>query len=144
MDKKTKSLQLRLTPKEVAWLKEKASAHDSVSQYILCAVKEFSNFDANQRLVIINIIGKNYRKGMDSLSWAGGNINQTVKRTKELVDAGKISPYYLYHVLLPEANKALDLINEIKKKLEAATDKAIRFGLITKETPENAQTDQPI
>lgn len=144
MNKKTKSLQLRLTPKEVAWLKEKAAAHDSVSQYILCAVKEFSNLDAKQRLDIINIIGKNYRKGMDNLSWAGGNINQTVKRTKELVDAGKIYPFYLYHVLLPEANKTLDLINEIKKKLEAATDKAIRLGLITKETSENTQTDQPI
>lgn len=144
MDKKTKHLQLRLTPDEVALLKEKAAAYDSVSQYILCAVKEFSNLDAKQRFEIINKLGKYYRESWDGLSWARGNIKQTVKRTKELVDAGNLSPFYLNHVLLPEANKTLGLINEIKKKLEAATDKAIRFGLITKETSENTQTDQSI
>ena len=129
MEKKTKYLQLRLTPEEFATLKEKAAAYDSVSQYILCAVKAFSNLNAKERLDLINMLGKHYTKDWDELSWAGGNINQTVKRTKEFVDAGIIAPYFLENVVLPETNKATDLIREIKKKIDAATDKAIKLGL---------------
>lgn len=80
MKKKTKYLQLRLTPEEVVTLKEKAAAYESVSQYILCAVKAFSNLNAMQRLDTINLLGKHYTKAWDELSWAGGNINQIALR----------------------------------------------------------------
>lgn len=137
MEKKTKYLQLRLTSAEARKLKEMAKDHDSVSQYILCAVKGFSDLDSGLRLDLINMLAKSHRKGRDEMSWAGGNISQTVKRTKELVDAGQLSSFYLKDVLLPETNKTLNLINEIKKKLDTATQKAIRLGLTMNGTTEN-------
>lgn len=129
MKNKTKYLQLRLTKKEAANLKDMAKGHNSVSQYILCAVKEFSNVDPRLRLDILNRLGKNHKKCWDELSWASGNISQTVKRANELVDAGKLSSYYLENVILPEASKTMDTINEIKKKLEGASQKAMKHGL---------------
>lgn len=129
MDKKTKCLQLRLTKKEAEKLKDMAKDHDSVSQYILCAVKEFSNVDPRLRLDILNILAKNYKKCWNELSWASGNISQTVKRANELVEAGKLSSYYLENVIRPEANKTMDTINEIKKELEVASCKAMKLGL---------------
>lgn len=129
MDKKTKCLQLRLTKKEAEKLKDMAKDHDSVSQYILCAVKEFSNVDPRLRLDILNILAKNHKKCWNELSWASGNISQTVKRANELVEAGKLSSYYLENVIRPEANKTMDTINEIKKELEVASCKAMKLGL---------------
>lgn len=52
-----------------------------------------------------------------------------MKRANELIDAGKLSSYYLENVILPEANKTMDTINEIKKKLEVASCKAMKLGL---------------
>lgn len=141
MDKKIKSLQLRLTPEEAAKFKEMAKDYESVSQYILCALKEFSKINAGLRFDIANRLGVNHRRCRDELSWASGNINQTIKRTSELVDAGKLYPHFLENVLLPEANKTMDLISEIKKKLDAATQKAIKLGLAINRTN---KTDQPI
>lgn len=106
-----------------------AKSHDSVSQYILCAVKEFSDVDPRLRLDILNRLGKNHKKCWNELSWASGNISQTVKRANELVDAGKLSSYYLKEVILPETNKTMDTINEIKKNLDVASRKAIKLGL---------------
>lgn len=134
MDKKTKSLQLRLTLEEAAKFKEMAKNHESVSLYILCALKEFSKVNAGQRFDIANRLGVNYKRCRDELSWAGGNINQMIKRTNELVDAGGLSSFYLKDVLLPEANITIDLISEIKKKLDTATQKAIKLGLANNKT----------
>jgi len=129
MEKKVKYLQIRLTPEEATKLKKMAKGHDSVSQYIICAVKEFSNINPTQRFDLLNGIGRKHKKCWDELSWAIGNIKQTVKRVRELVDAGKISSYYLEKVILPEVNKTLDTISEIKKELEVASRKAIKLGL---------------
>jgi len=129
MEKKTKYLQIRLTPEEATKLKKMAEDHDSVSQYIICAVKEFSNVSPIQRFDLLNGLGRKHKKCWDELSWASGNIRQTVKRARELVDAGKLSSYYLEKVILHEANKTLDTINEIKKELEIASRKAIKLGL---------------
>jgi len=129
MEKKTKYLQIRLTPEEAAKLKKMAEGHGSVSLYIICAVKEFSNINPTQRFDLLNGIGRKHKKCWDELSWASGNIRQTMKRARELLNAGKLSPYYLEKVILPEANKTLDTINEIKKELEVASRKAIKLGL---------------
>lgn len=140
MDKKTKSLQLRLTPEEAVKFKEMAKNHESVSQYILCALKEFSKVNAGLRFDIANRLGVNYKRCRDELSWAGGNLNQVVKRSNELVDAGKLYPQFLENVLLPEANKTMDLISEIKKKLDTSTQKAIKLGLANNKTNKTGQS----
>jgi len=129
MEKKTKCLQIRLTSEEAAKFKKMAEGHDSVSQYIICAVKEFSNVNPVQRFDLLNGLGKNHKKCWNELSWASGNINQMVKRARELVDAGKLSSYYLEEVILPEANKTMETIKEIKKDLEVASQRAIKLGL---------------
>jgi len=129
MEKKTKCLQIRLTSEEAAKLKKMAEGHDSVSQYIICAVREFSNVNPVQRFDLLNGLGRKHKKCWNELSWASGNISQTVKRARELVDAGKLSSYYLEEVILPEANKTMEAIKEIKKELEAASRMAIKLGL---------------
>lgn len=115
MEKKTKCLQIRLTPEEAAKLKKMAEEHDSVSQYIICTVKEFSNVNPVQRFDLLNGLGKNHKKCWNELSWASGNIKQTVKRARELVDAGKLSSYYLKEVILLEANKTMGPLKKSRR-----------------------------
>jgi len=91
MNNRTKVFQLRLTPEEAVMLKEKAAAYGSVSHYIRCAVAECSNVNAKQRLELIDELGAFYREYRDRLSWAGGNLNQSVKRANELAIAGKLA-----------------------------------------------------
>ena len=85
---RTKVFQLRLTPEEAALFKEKSEPYGSISHYIRCAVVEYSNVHVKQRLELIKELGAFYRKFQNELSWAGGNLNQSVKRANELSVAG--------------------------------------------------------
>ena len=100
MNQRTKHFQLRLTTDEAIRLKEKAASHPSVSFY---------------------------RKFQNELSWAGGNLNQSVKRANELSVAGLLSQAYLQEVLLPVIMDTRETLNEIKRELYAVTKKATRL-----------------
>lgn len=127
MSKRTKYFQLRLTPEEAETLKQRAEGYSSVSHYIRSALAEYSDINAKQRLELIADLGKFYRAFRDELSWAGGNLNQSVKRANELAIAGTLASYYLDHVLLPTIQATQTTINEIKRALDVVTRKATKL-----------------
>ena len=127
MNQRTKHFQLRLTTDEAIRLKEKAASHPSVSCYIRTALKEYSDINAKQRLELINDLGAFYRKFQNELSWAGGNLNQSVKKANELSVAGLLAPSYLQEVIMPQIQETQRTLNEIKRELDAVTQKAIKF-----------------
>ena len=89
MTQKTKYIKVRMTPEEQSTLKEKLKEKKmTIATYVRSAMAEYSNTDAKQRLELINNLGAFYRKFRDELSWAGGNLNQSVKRANELAVAG--------------------------------------------------------
>lgn len=124
MNQRTKHFQLRLTPDEANRLKEKAASYPSVSCYIRTALKEYSDVNAKQRLELINDLGAFYRKFQNELSWAGGNLNQSVKRANELSVTGLFSQAYLQEVLLPVIMDTRKTLNEIKRELYAVNKKS--------------------
>lgn len=117
---------MRLTPEEQSTLKEKAKGKP-VADYIRAALAEFSNTDAKQRLDLINDLGAFYRKFRDELSWAGGNLNQSVKRANELAVAELLPPSYIREVLMPTILETQKTLNEIKRELETVTRKAVKL-----------------
>lgn len=127
MNQRTKHFQLRLTPDEANRLKEKAASYPSVSCYIRTALKEYSDVNAKQRLELINDLGAFYRKFQNELSWAGGNLNQSVKRANELSVAGLLPPSYVREVLLPTILETQRTLNGIKRELDAVTQKAVKL-----------------
>ena len=68
--------------------KEKPASYSSVSHYIRSALAEYSNIGTKRQLELMNDLGLFYRKYQNELSWAGGNLNQSVKRANELAVAG--------------------------------------------------------
>ena len=127
MKQKTKVFQLRLTPEEAQLLKEKSGSFHSVSHYILSAVQEFSNVDVKERIELIRELGEFYRKNQNELSWAGGNLNQSVKRANELSVAGLLPPSYVREVLLPAILETQRILNGIKRELDVVTQKAVKL-----------------
>ena len=127
MKQRTKVFQLRLTPEEAALLKEKSASYSSVSHYIRSAVAEHSNIDVKKKLELINDLGLFYRKFQNELSWAGGNLNQSVKRANELAVAGLLPPIYIREVLMPVILETQKTLNEIKRNLETVTRKAVKL-----------------
>ena len=124
---RTKVFQLRLTPDEAALLKEKSEPYGSVSHYIRCAVAEYSNIHVRQGLELIQELGMFYRKFRNELSWAGGNLNQSVKRANELSVAGLLPPSYVREVLLPAILETQRILNGIKRELDVVTQKAVKL-----------------
>ncbi|MGI6793177.1 hypothetical protein ACMYZ5_02435 [Bacteroides sp. KG68] len=124
---RTKYFQLRLTTDEYAWLKEKSVGYTSVSHFIRSAVAEYSNINAKQRLELINELGQFYRKYQNELSWAGGNLNQSVKRANELAVAGLLAPSYIQEVLLPVILETQETLNKIKRELYNVTKKGTKL-----------------
>ena len=126
MKQKTKVFQLRLTPEEAQLLKEKSGSFHSVSHYILSAVQEFSNVNVKERIELIRELGEFYRKNQKELSWAGGNLNQVVKRANELVVAWLLAPSYSQEIVLPTIRETQETMNRIKRDLELITLKCIK------------------
>ena len=124
---RTKVFQLRLTPEEAALFKEKSEPYGSISHYIRCAVVEYSNVHVKQRLELIKELGAFYRKFQNELSWAGGNLNQSVKRANELSVAGLLPLSYVREVLLPTILETQRTLNGIKRELDAVTQKAVKL-----------------
>lgn len=88
---------------------------------------EHSNIDVKKKLELINDLGLFYQKYQNELSWAGGNLNQSVKRANELAVAGLLAPEYIQEVLMPTILDTRKTLNEIKKDLDAVTRKAVKL-----------------
>ena len=128
MTQKTKYIKVRMTPEEQSTLKEKLKEKKmTIATYVRSAMAEYSNTDAKQRLELINNLGAFYRKFRDELSWAGGNLNQSVKRANELAVAGLLPPSYIREVLMPVILETQKTLNDIKRDLEAVTRKAVKL-----------------
>ena len=123
MNQRTKYFQLRLTPTEAEHLREKSASYSSVSHYIRSAIAEYSNVNAKQRLDLSAF----HRKFQNELSWVGSNLNQSFKRANELSVAGLLAPSYLQEVIMPQIQETQRTLNEIKRELDAVTQKAIKF-----------------
>ena len=117
-----------MTPEEQSTLKEKLKEKKmTIATYVRSAMAEYSNTDARQRLELINNLGMFYRKFRDELSWAGSNLNQSVKRANELSVAGLLPPSYIREVLMPTILETQKTLNEIKRDLETVTRKAVKL-----------------
>ena len=117
-NQRTKVFQLRLTSDELLNLKEKAVPYQSVSNYIRQAVQEFTHVDVKQQIEMMQDLCAFYRKFQNELSWAGSNLNQSVKRANELAVAGLLAPSYVYEVLLPSIQDMQETLNKLKEDLE--------------------------
>lgn len=128
MTQKTKYIKVRMTPEEQSTLKEKLKEKKmTIATYVRSAMAEYSNTDARQRLELINNLGTFYRKFREELSWAGSNLNQSVKRANELAVAGLLPPSYIREVLMPVILETQKTQNEIKRDLETVTRRAIKL-----------------
>lgn len=85
--------------------------------------------NAKQRLELINELGEFYRKWQNELSWAGGNLNQAVKRANELAVAGLLASGYIQEVLLPVILETQETLNEIKRELYNVTKKGTKLWI---------------
>ena len=124
---RTKNFQMRITSDEYEWLREKSTSYTSVTHFVRSALAEYSNINAKQKLELINELGLFYRKVQNELSWAGGNLNQSVKRANELSVAGLLAPSYIQEVLFPTIQDIQHTINGIKKELDKVTKLATKL-----------------
>ena len=122
-NQRTKVFQLRLTADELLNLKEKAVPYQSVSNYIRNAVEEFTHVDVKQQIEMMQDLCAFYRKFQNELSWAGSNLNQSVRRVNELAVAGLLSPGYVNEVLLPSIQDVQNILKRIKDDLETLNNR---------------------
>ena len=123
-NQRTKVFQLRLTADELLSLKEKAVPYQSVSNYIRKAVEEFTHVDVKQQIEMMQDLCAFYQKFQNELSWAGSNLNQSVKRANELAVAGLLAPSYVYEVLFPTIQDMQETLNKMKSDLEILNRKS--------------------
>ena len=122
-NQRTKVFQLRLTSDELLNLKEKAVPYQSVSNYIRQAVQEFTHVDVKQQIEMMQDLCAFYQKFQNELSWAGSNLNQSVRRVNELAVAGLLSPGYVNEVLLPSIQDVQNILKRIKDDLETLNNR---------------------
>ena len=127
MKQRTERFEMRLTPEEVAGIREKSKRYHSISNFIRMAVNEFSDTDAKTRLELCNDTARLCRKFQDELSWMGSNLNQAVKRANELAVVGLLSESYFKDILAPMIEGVEKMIKAVKSEQADIARKAIRL-----------------
>lgn len=136
MGRRTRRIEIRLTEEEAEAIRKNASGYSSLGHYIRCAVSEYSNIHAREQLRLMNTLGDYYRDYQNQLSWAGSNLNQSVKRANELSVAGLLTSAYVRDILMPVVSETLVSINSLKSELEKLTKLAVS-GLGSRNTINN-------
>lgn len=128
MKRRTERIELRLTPEEAKFIKEKASSFQSISQYIRMAVKEYSDIDARKKLELIKDLTDLCVKFRDELAWAGGNLNQAMKHANELAKVDLLNRDYMINSVLPAVVSAEKTVKEVKQQLIDLAKKATKLS----------------
>ena len=81
----------------------------------------------NPVIRLLTELGEFYRKFQNELSWAGGNLNQSVKRVNELSVAGLLSGTYISEVLMPAISDVRKTLDTMKRELLTVTKKATKL-----------------
>ena len=127
MDNKTKRLWVRLSPEDERLFKEKASKYHSVSAMVRDAVRQFNDIATVGKIDALNDMVSLYRKYQQELGWLGGNFNQAMKRANELAIGGLLDKLYYERVILPQCNKILDFLEDIKREQHAIAKKIVKL-----------------
>ena len=114
MDSRTIVRKVRLTPKEDALFKEKASNYQTISGMIRDAVRQFNDIGTIRKIEALTEMAALYRKYQQDLAWLGGNFNQAMKRANELAIGGELTQSYYENVLVPQLTHLLDFLEKVK------------------------------
>lgn len=117
MERNTRRFHFRVTEDEATEILSRAKDYSSINHYIKCALAEFSDVDAQKRHLLIKALGQYYLKFRDELSWAGGNLNQVVKRANELAQANLLPPAYVKQVVMPAVQSLQETMTKMKDEL---------------------------
>lgn len=113
MEKRTNRIEILFTDAELERLKDRSKSFSSISSYIRLAIAEFSDRDMKSRMDAVELMTAFYRRHKDELGWAGGNLNQAMKRANELAVAGLLTEAYYKEVLLPSIQEIKGAIDKL-------------------------------
>lgn len=129
MQRRTNRIEILLTDEELSALRAKSADFGSLSCYIRSALREFSGTDAKKKMEAVETMAALSRKLSDELAWAGGNLNQAMKRANELSIAGLLTGKYYNDVVLPSINEIKKTLGDMQTKQSDALDKLIRDAM---------------
>lgn len=123
MEKKTSVLKLRISPLTLDEIRKKSASFGSMSNYVLQALKEFSDTTSREKIEISKSLAEQYVHLDMILAHIGGNINQAMKRVNERRSAGIEYDSLLITKLLPELLNCMKICNETRSLLKYLTYK---------------------
>ena len=126
MEKRTNRIEILFTDTELERLKIRSKEFRSISSYIRAALVEFSDKDAKDRMQAVEEMVSLCRRFKDELGWAGGNLNQAMKRANELSVAGLLSETYYKAVLIPSIDDLKKTMDKIIAEHSDVVSKIIR------------------
>lgn len=125
-NKKSKRLEIRITPKEEITIKQKAENFKSLSNMILNAILQFDDTGSKRKIEKLNEMVYFYKKYQQELSWLSGNLNQVVNRACELSTSEEGMHTYFTDILFPQIDEIQELIKNIKEEQHKVAKKLTR------------------
>lgn len=121
MDKKTRYIQVRLTPAQFEQIKKRSATFGSMSNLVIQALKEFSDSTAKDRLELSRLLAERYAKLDADIAHIGGNLNQAMHRINERAIAQINFDPILTDELYPLVQGCYDLCKSIRDTLRENT-----------------------
>lgn len=106
-------------------LRKAALPFGSITNYIECALREFSCVDAKKRLCLMRELIERYTAIDAKLAHTGANLNQAMHRINELAKAGMPYAHLLESNLAKEVMECRALLETTRTELRLITESNI-------------------
>ncbi len=124
--KKTKRLHIRLTEEEYTEIKKRAERFQSVTQYVLSAISDFSDSTVHDRMIAIKLLSEYYVNTEKHLAHIGGNLNQAMRRVNEAAKVAHPTQAMILTDLMPEIRQCHTVCTDLRKELMNFTKETIK------------------
>lgn len=126
MDNKTKAICIRMHDADFKKLHEDAKDFNSMTHFIMCALKEFSGKSPKYILNLRKELAVTLRSIDSKLAHAGANLNQCMRRCNELANSQYNYTEMLFDGVIPAVQTIQDNIIVFRKELDTVFDKYVK------------------
>ena len=123
----TGRIYIRFSKEALAEIREKATGFQSISNYVRCAIAEFSDKDARDRMAAVDDMVMLLRKHQDMLSWSANNLNQAIRRANQLALVNMLSADYYNVTVIPSIQSFIASVNEMEEEQRMIARKVAKF-----------------
>lgn len=120
-EKRTRRIHFVMYPSDYERIKSKASKFKNLTDYIMCALNEFSDKDSRDKVLMGERLADYYLQYRNNISHIGANLNQAIHHCNIMAKGDSDLSSYFINEVIPMIEECRTLCSDLKESLRLLT-----------------------